>query len=102
MEAEKSFRDKISTVDENGKRIWIFAKKPKGKFYNIRTVVSAFLLAILFAGPFLKINGEPFLLLNVLERKFVLLGNIFWPQDFYLFVVFMIVVLLIFVLLFPN
>ena len=84
MEAEKSFRDKISTVDENGKRIWIFAKKPKGKFYNIRTVVSAFLLAILFAGPFLKINGEPFLLLNVLERKFVLLGNIFWPQDFYI------------------
>ncbi len=84
MEAEKSFRDKISTVDENGKRIWIFAKKPKGKFYNIRTVVSAVLLAILFAGPFLKINGEPFLLLNVLERKFVILGNIFWPQDFYI------------------
>lgn len=84
MTTEKSFRDKISTVDEKGKRIWIFAKKPKGKFYNIRTIVSAFLLAILFSGPFLKINGEPFLLLNVLERKFVILGNIFWPQDFYI------------------
>lgn len=40
QEKEESFRDRIATVDEKGKRKWIFAQKPKGKFYNIRTWVS--------------------------------------------------------------
>ena len=82
---DESFRDSITTVDEKGKRIWIFPKKPFGKFTNYRTYLSYLLLALLFAGPWLRISGEPVLLLNILERKFVILGMIFWPQDFYLF-----------------
>jgi cytochrome c oxidase accessory protein FixG len=82
---EVSFRDRISTVDDSGNRLWIYPKKPKGKYYNARTLVSVALLAILFSGPFIKINGEPLLMLNILERKFVIFGQIFWPQDFHLF-----------------
>ncbi|MDF9795996.1 cytochrome c oxidase accessory protein FixG [Catalinimonas alkaloidigena] len=96
---EVSFRDRISTVDASGKRVWIYPKKPRGKFYNARTLVSVVLLAILFAGPFIKIDGEPLLLLNILERKFVIFGQIFWPQDFYLFV-FATLVLVVFIILF--
>jgi len=81
---EDDFRNTIATVDEKGKRIWVFAKKPKGHYHNWRVVVTVFLLSILFAGPFLKINGQPFLLLNIFERKFVILGQAFWPQDFVL------------------
>jgi cytochrome c oxidase accessory protein FixG len=99
QESEVSFRDRISTVDASGKRVWIYPKKPKGKFYNVRTMVSIVLLAILFAGPFIKINGEPLLLLNIMERKFVIFGQIFWPQDFYLFV-FGTLVLVVFIILF--
>jgi len=84
-EEEVSFRDRISTVDESGNRRWIYPKKPKGRYYNARTLVSVVLLAILFSGPFIKINGEPLLMLNILERKFVIFGQIFWPQDFHLF-----------------
>lgn len=80
-----TFRDSISTIDKEGKRRWIFPKKPAGKYYNARTVVSIFLLLILFSGPFIRIGGEPLLMLNIIERKFVLFGQIFWPQDFYLF-----------------
>ncbi|WPP52089.1 cytochrome c oxidase accessory protein CcoG [Catalinimonas niigatensis] len=98
-EDEVSFRDRIATVDASGKRVWIYPKKPKGKFYNARTLVSIVLLAILFAGPFIKINGEPLLLFNILERKFVIFGQIFWPQDFYLFV-FGTLVLIVFIILF--
>ena len=29
----ESFRDRIATVDEKGKRKWVYAQKPKGKFY---------------------------------------------------------------------
>ena len=84
MESQE-FRNKISTVDEKGKRIWIFPKKPKGKYYNRRRVMSWFFLAFLFAGPHIRIGGEPLLMFNILERKFVIFGNVFWPQDMYLF-----------------
>lgn len=82
---KESFRDSVSTMDERGKRKWVYAQKPFGKLYNIRKAIATVLLAFLFAGPFLRINGEPFLLLNVLERKFVIFGKIFWPQDFFIF-----------------
>lgn len=98
MENE-SFRDKISTIGDDGKRIWIFPKKPKGKFYTRRKIVSIFLLFFLFAGPHLRIGGEPLLLLNFLERKFVIFGKIFWPQDLYLFA-FTFIIGLIFITLF--
>lgn len=81
----EDFRDKISTVDHAGKRVWIYPKKPKGKFTNWRMVVNAILLTVLFVGPFLRINGQPVLMLNLLDRTFIIFGQIFWPQDFYLF-----------------
>jgi cytochrome c oxidase accessory protein FixG len=94
-----SFRDRISTVDASGKRLWIYPKKPSGRYYNARTLVSVVLLAILFSGPFIKINGEPLLMLNIIERKFVIFGQIFWPQDFHLFLLGTIITVL-FVILF--
>ena len=86
----ESFRDSIATIDEQGKRVWIFPKKPKGKFYDQRKIVSYLLLAFLFLAPFIKINGNQFLLFNILERKFSIFGFPFWPQDFYLVVILMI------------
>lgn len=82
---DESFRDSITTVDKEGKRIWIFPKKPFGKLTNYRSYVSYLLLVILFAGPWIRIDGEPLLLLNILERKFVIFGRVFWPQDFFIF-----------------
>ncbi len=95
---EESFRDHISTVDQDGKRVWVYPKKPKGWWTNKRTIVSYLLLAFLFAAPFLTINGNPFIMLNVVERKFSLLGVLFWPQDFYLFVIAMLTMLVCIVL----
>jgi len=87
---DQSFRDSIGTIDEEGKRKWIYPKKPSGKFYNARTWVSVLLLCLLFSGPFLRISGKPLLLLNILERKFIIFGQVFWPQDFYIFVLAML------------
>ncbi|MBT1689066.1 cytochrome c oxidase accessory protein CcoG [Dawidia soli] len=80
----EEFRNSIATVDGQGKRVWIYPKKPSGSFHRWRVAVTVLLLTILFAGPFLRIGGQPFLLLNVFERKFVILGQAFWPQDFVL------------------
>ena len=88
---EENFRDSIGTIDEEGKRAWVFPKKPSGRFFKYRKWVSYFLLIFLFVSPFLKINGNQFLMFNVLERKFSIFGFPFWPQDFHIFVIMMII-----------
>jgi cytochrome c oxidase accessory protein FixG len=85
QDEEGSFRDRVSTVDEKGKRVWIYAQQQNGRYYTYRTWLSLFFVALLISMPFIKINGQPFILLNILERKFIIFGQIFWPQDFFLF-----------------
>jgi len=99
FDPEGSFRDSVATISKEGKRNWIFPKKPSGRFYNKRTLVSGIFLALLFAGPFLKVNGHPLMLFNVLERKFIIFGIAFWPQDFHLFVLAMLT-FIVFIILF--
>lgn len=84
----ENFREHLANVTHKGKRIWIYPKIIKGVFYRYRTYLSWFLLAFFFAAPFIKIKGYPLLLLNVFERKFVIFGKPFWPQDFHIFVLF--------------
>ena len=96
---DEQFRDSIGTVTKEGKRSWIFPKKPSGKFYKYRTWVSYFLLTFLLSAPFIKINGNQFLLFNILDRKFNIFSFPFWPQDFHLLVISMIIGV-VFVILF--
>jgi len=95
----ESFRDKVATIDESGKRKWVFAYKPSGKFYKARTWLSIFYLIVFFGLPFVQYKGEPFLMLNILERKFVIFGFVFWSQDFYLFGISMIL-FIVFIIVF--
>ena len=88
---DNSFRDSIGTIDEEGKRQFLFPKKPSGKYTKRRQYVSYVLLAIFFGLPFLRSGGQPFFMLNVLERKFIIFGQIFWPEDFFIFVLAMII-----------
>ncbi|HEX4876994.1 MAG TPA: cytochrome c oxidase accessory protein CcoG [Chitinophagaceae bacterium] len=99
MPNKEAFRDRIATVDEKGKRNWIFAQKPKGKFYNIRTWVSWGFFLLFFALPFIKVNGRPLFLFNIPDTKFIIFGKIFWPQDFFIFGLTM-VTFIIFIVLF--
>ena len=82
---EESFRDSLATVDKEGRRKWIYAWKPKGKFYAIRTLLSYLYFIIFFGLPFVKINGRPLFMFNIPKGKFIVFGNIFWPQDFFIF-----------------
>lgn len=95
----ETFRDRVSSVTESGKRNWIYALQPKGKFYNYRNLLSYTYLIIFFALPFIKINGSPLFLINIIDSKFILFGKIFWPQDFFIFAVGMIA-FIIFIVLF--
>jgi cytochrome c oxidase accessory protein FixG len=99
IQAEHEFRDTLSTVDQSGKRVWLYPKKPSGYYHRLRIAVTVVLLSILFGGPFLKIGGQPFLLLNVFERRFVIFGQAFWPQDFILLAL-VLIAFFIFIILF--
>ncbi|MCL7986324.1 cytochrome c oxidase accessory protein CcoG [Sphingobacterium sp. lm-10] len=83
----------------NSKRNWIYAKMPKGIWYQRRQWVGYSLLLIFFVLPFIKIGGQPLLMLNVVERKFAVLGLLFYPQDLYIFVFGMMIVLVAIVLI---
>lgn len=84
-ETGESFRDAVSNIDKSGKRVWIYPSKPKGKLHRWRLVVGYLLILIFFAAPFLKIDGQPLILIDVINRQFILFGMAFWPQDFYIF-----------------
>lgn len=99
IEDTEEFRNHLSTVDAEGKRIWLYPKKPAGKFYRWRTWVSVAFLATFLTLPFIQVGGEQFLQFNVLERKFVLFGLLFTPQDFHLFVLAMLT-FIVFIILF--
>ncbi|MDN3667786.1 cytochrome c oxidase accessory protein CcoG [Echinicola jeungdonensis] len=94
-----SFRDSLATVQEDGQRNWIYPKKVKGFFFRWRTIVSWLLLGLLFAGPFLQVNGKPLMLLNFFERKFIIFGQVFWPQDTHI-LLFLLLIFFVFVILF--
>jgi len=96
---ENSFRDHLYTIDESGKRLWVYAKQPKGRFTTARDIIGILLLIFFFTAPFIKVNGQQFLLLDFFHRTFIIFGIQFWPQDFNLFFIGMIA-LMVFIILF--
>lgn len=82
---EDSFRDHFNAVSESGKRNWFYPQKPKGAWHTRRVWFTMAILTLLFAVPFIRINGQPILLFNVLERKFIVFGMFIGPQDYWLF-----------------
>lgn len=95
----ENFRDRIATVDESGHRKWIYAHKPHGRFYNIRTYLSIIYFLLFFGLPFVLIDGRPLFLFNVPEAKFIIFSKVFWPQDFFIFGLTMIT-FIVFIILF--
>ena len=73
----EAFRDRIATVDETGKRKWVYAYKPKGKFYSIRTWLSYLYFILFFGLPFAYIDDRPLFLFNIPDAKFILFSKVF-------------------------
>jgi cytochrome c oxidase accessory protein FixG len=99
LKHDESFRDSIGTITSDGKRNWIYPQKPKGRFYSKRTVVSVVYLILFFSLPFIKLNGDPLIMMNIIERKFIIFGLVFFPQDLFLFALAMLT-FMVFIVLF--
>lgn len=86
----RDFREHLATADKDGNRRWLHPKKPAGRWYQRRTLLSWIMLAVMFTGPFVRIQGNPLLMINIVDRRFSILGQIFWPEDAIIFAVAML------------
>lgn len=98
-EQSDSFRDNLATVDKHGRRLWVYPSKPGGPFYQARNIVSFFLLLFLFGAPFIRLDGNPLLQFDIINRQFFIFGLAFWPHDFHLLVL-ATIALAVFVIMF--
>jgi len=97
-EQELTFRDKPINLNERGGRKWVYAKKPSGKWWTRRSIVAYLLLAFLVAVPWIRVNGNPLILLDIANRKFIIFGAIFWAQDTFILALLMLSFVLFIVL----
>lgn len=59
------------------------ARPVEGRFRTLRWGADAILIAILLAIPWIRIDGEPLILLDVPSRKFHVFGLVIFPQELF-------------------
>jgi polyferredoxin len=61
----------------------MLARPVQGWFRTQRTRANAVLIAILFAVPWIRVGGEPLVLLDVPNRQFHVFGMVIFPQELF-------------------
>ncbi len=59
------------------------ARPVDGPFRHLRSYANAVLIAVLFAIPWIRLHGDPLVLLDVPARRFHILGLVIFPQELY-------------------
>jgi cytochrome c oxidase accessory protein FixG len=84
----------LSTLERDGSRRWLRPRLAPGRFLTRRRVVAYLLIAIFTITPYLKVRGKPVILLDVVHRRFTLMGVTFLPTDMMFLALFMVSVIL--------
>jgi len=84
----------LTTLERDGSRRWLYPRLSKGRYLLWRRVVAYGLIVLFHVLPFVKINGEPAMLLDILRRRFHLFGVTFLPTDTFLLALFLLSVFL--------
>jgi hypothetical protein len=71
----------LPTLNQDGSRRWIRPKPSHGKFFTQRRTVAYGLMLIFFLIPHVRVNGKPFVLLDLPRREFTFVGHTFLPTD---------------------
>jgi cytochrome c oxidase accessory protein FixG len=71
----------LSTLNADGSRRWIDPKAARGPLHSARAVVAWTLIAIFTALPWLRMDGKPPILLDVMTRHFTVFGTTFRPTE---------------------
>lgn len=73
--------DRLATTTETGSRVYLYLADVRGFFRRWRNHFYDVLLVIFLGLPWLKIDGQPLLLLDIPNRKFHIFGLVFWGHD---------------------
>lgn len=74
-------KERLSSTNQDGSRRYIYPSFVKGYFKNLHTVVYSFLLIFFLTLPWITINGQQALFLDVAHRKFTFFGLTLWAHD---------------------
>ena len=83
----------LSTLEADGSRRWLYPRLSKGDFLAKRRAVAYILILLFTAIPYMRLNGRPLMLLDVLHRKFYLFGFTFLPTDTILLALFLVMLI---------
>lgn len=68
----------------------VYPRQVSGRLRSLRWGISFFLQVLLFAGPWLRWNGRPAILMDLEARQFHLFGLTFWPQETYFILILLV------------
>ena len=71
----------MSTMRQDGSRRWMQPRGSHGRFWKARLAVAVALIATFTVLPWVRINGKPPLLLDVMLRQFTFFGTTFRPTE---------------------
>ncbi|QDU32101.1 4Fe-4S binding domain protein [Poriferisphaera corsica] len=71
----------LTTLTKEGKRAWMYPRLSKGKYLSMRRWVAYLLIGVFTLLPYIKLNGKPFVLLDIVHRKFTIFFYTFLPTD---------------------
>jgi cytochrome c oxidase accessory protein FixG len=71
----------LPTLNLDGTRRWIRPKLFQGRFLRRRRWLAWVLMALFTGLPYLRVDGQPAVLLDIVHRRFTILGTTFLPTD---------------------
>lgn len=83
-ELVKPTLDEVTTIKSDGSRRFIHASQARGRFTRWRSVVGLALIAIYVALPWITINDNPAVFIDVTNRQFHFFGLTFVTQDLWI------------------
>ncbi|WP_295720322.1 cytochrome c oxidase accessory protein CcoG [uncultured Halovibrio sp.] len=81
----------VRQVDAGPNPDRIYVRSTTGFYQKLRTVTLWTLMGLYFAACWIQINGRPLVHFDLPERQFHLLGTTFWPQDFFILTLLLII-----------
>lgn len=84
MKTQSPTREKPSTINRDGSRMFLQPADVKGFFTTYRRIFALLLIGIYVSFPWIPINGHPAVFLDVLHRRFHLFGLTFAAQDLWM------------------
>ncbi len=77
-------RESVTSINDDGSRRFIHPAAIKGPLTRWRSIMGAAIMAIYVALPWITINGNPVVFLDLLHRQFHFFGLTFVTQDLWL------------------